>query len=67
MIHECSYCNYQSTYKGNLKTHVKNKYSEKIFIEKDMKIEKPMKNDHHKQLKKNRNDDEKEFPNWCRN
>ena len=26
MIHKCSYCDYQSPYKGNLKTHVKNKH-----------------------------------------
>merc|ERR1712030_75150 len=50
MIHECNYCNYQSSYKSNLKTHVKNKHSEKISTEKENG--KPMKNDHHKQLKK---------------
>ena len=50
MIHECNYCNYQSSYKSNLKTHVKNKHSEKISPEKENA--KPMKNDHHKQLKK---------------
>ena len=50
MIHECNYCNYQSSYKSNLKTHVKNKHSEKISPEKENG--KPMKNDHHKQLKK---------------
>ena len=52
MIHECSYCNYQSTYKGNLKSHMKNKHTEQISLEKDMKIEIPMKNEHYKQLKK---------------
>ena len=50
MIHECNYCNYQSSYKSNLKTHMKNKHSEKITPEKEKG--KPMKNDHHKQLKK---------------
>ena len=52
MIHECSYCNYQSTYKGNLKSHMKNKHTEQISLEKDMKIEIAMKNEHYKQLKK---------------
>jgi len=47
MIHECNYCNYQSDYKSNLKTHVKNKHGDKISLEKDQA--KPMKNDHHKQ------------------
>ena len=57
MIHECHYCNYQSGYKSNLKTHVKNKHGDKISLEKDQG--KPMKKDHHKQIKKTRNDDEK--------
>ena len=26
MFHKCSYCDYQSPYKGNLKTHIKNKH-----------------------------------------
>ena len=30
MIHKCSYCDYQSPYKGNLKTHVKNKHGNNI-------------------------------------
>ena len=30
MIHECNYCNYQSHYKGNLKTHMKNKHQQNI-------------------------------------
>ena len=50
MNHECNYCNYQSSYKSNLKTHMKNKLSEMITPEKENG--KPMKNDHHKQLKK---------------
>ena len=50
MIHECSHCNFQASYKSNLKTHVKNKHTEKISLEKDHG--KPMKNDHHKELKK---------------
>ena len=41
MIHKCSYCDYQSPYKGNLKTHVKNKHGNnmapsKISIEEDV-------------------------------
>ena len=50
MIHECNYCNYQSSYKSNLKTHMKNKHSEKITPEKEKG--KSMKKDHLKQLKK---------------
>ena len=50
MIHECTHCNFQASYKSNLKTHVKNKHTEKISLEKDHG--KPMKNDHHKELKK---------------
>ena len=50
MIHECHYCNYQSGYKSNLKTHVKNKHGDKISLEKD--DGKAMKNYHRKQLEK---------------
>ena len=35
MIHQCNYYNYQSGYKSNLKTHVKNQHVEKISLEKD--------------------------------
>ena len=50
MFHHCSYCNHQTKYKANLKTHVKNIHGEKMSQEKDMKN--PMKNEHYKQLKK---------------
>ena len=32
MIYKCSYCDYQSPYKGNLKTHVKNKHENKFLL-----------------------------------
>ena len=48
MIHECTYCTFQSSYKSNLKSHMKSKHNDKIPIEKDEG--KPMKN--HKQIKK---------------
>ena len=35
MIHECSYCTFQSSYKSNLKSHMKSKHNDKIPIEKD--------------------------------
>ena len=43
---------------------MKSKHNDKIPIEKDEG--KSMKN-HKNKIKKTRNDDEKEFPNWCRN
>ena len=64
MTHECTYCTFQSSYKRNLKSHMKSKHNDKIPIEKDEG--KSMKN-HKNKIKKTRNDDEKEFPNWCRN
>merc|ERR1712030_158872 len=30
MFYKCSYCEYESPYKGNLKTHVKNKHEKNI-------------------------------------
>ena len=48
MIHECTYCTFQSSYKSNLKSHMKSKHNDKISLEKDEV--KPMKN--HKQIKK---------------
>ena len=50
MFRNCSYCNHQTKYKANLKTHVKNMHGDKIAQEKDKKN--PMKNEHYKQLKK---------------
>ena len=35
MIHECTYCTFQSSYKSNLKSHMKSKHNDKIPIEKD--------------------------------
>ena len=35
MIHECTDCTFQSSYKSNLKSHMKNKHNDKIPIEKD--------------------------------
>ena len=35
MIHECTYCTFQSSYKRNLKSHMKSKHNDKIPIEKD--------------------------------
>ena len=48
MIHECTYCTFQSSYKSNLKSHMKSKHNDKISLQKDEG--KPMKN--HKQIKK---------------
>ena len=50
MIHECTYCDYNTATKYNIRRHVRNKHTEKISLEKDHG--KPMKNDHHKELKK---------------
>ena len=50
MIHECTHCDYNTTVKSNIIRHVRNKHTEKISLEKDHG--KPMKNDHHKELKK---------------
>merc|ERR1712239_111415 len=33
MIHECTYCTFQSSYKRNLKSHMKSKHNDKIPIE----------------------------------
>ena len=30
MFYKCSYCEYESPYKGNFKTHVKNKHEKNI-------------------------------------
>ena len=35
MIHECTDCTFQSSYKSNLKSHMKSKHNDKIPIEKD--------------------------------
>ena len=35
MTHECTYCTFQSSYKRNLKSHMKSKHNDKIPIEKD--------------------------------
>ena len=32
MFYKCSYCEYESPYKGNLKTHVKNKHEKNIIM-----------------------------------
>ena len=50
MIHECTYCTFQSSYKSNLKSHMKSKHSDKNHLEKDHG--KTMKNDQHKEFKK---------------
>ena len=50
MLHNCSYCDYQSPYKTNLRRHVKNNHTEKNYLEKDHG--KTMKNDQHKEFKK---------------
>ena len=50
MLHNCSYCDYQSPYKTNLRRHVKNNHTEKKYLEKDHG--KTMKNDQHKEFKK---------------
>ena len=56
MFHNCSYCNHQTKYKANHKTHVKNIHGENISQEKHMKNSmkngNPMKNEHCKELKK---------------
>ena len=35
MTHECIHCTFQSSYKRNLKSHMKSKHNDKIPIEKD--------------------------------
>ena len=42
MIHECTYCDYNTTVKSNIKRHERNKHNEKICLEKD--YGNPMKN-----------------------
>ena len=35
MIHECTYCDYNTTVKSNIRRHERNKHNEKISLEKN--------------------------------